>query len=104
MKVSELLNTYEAFKELGKKELPFETALIIAENIETLRVPAAVAIKKQNETTEKYMDRDDKGNRNQPCTGKPTVGNPTDKPTGKTTGNPKIKERRATCGREKGST
>ena len=62
MKVSELLNTYEAFKELGKKELPFETALIIAENIETLRVPAEVAIKKQNETTEKYMDRDDKGN------------------------------------------
>ena len=62
MKVSELLNTYEAFKELGKKELPFETALIIAENIETLRVPATVAIKKQNETTEKYMDRDDKGN------------------------------------------
>lgn len=61
MKVSELLNTYEAFKTLGEKELPFEAALSVAGNIEALRVPAEVAIKKQNEITEKYLDRDDKG-------------------------------------------
>ena len=61
MKVYEMMNTYEAFKELGKKELPFEAALTIAGNIETLRLTADVAIKKQNEITEKYLDRDDKG-------------------------------------------
>lgn len=62
MKVSELLNEYEAFKTLGEKELPFEAALAVAENIETLRVPAEVAIKQRNAITEKYLDRDDKGN------------------------------------------
>lgn len=61
MKVSELLNEYEAFKTLGEKELPFEAALTVAENIETLRVPAEVAIRKRNEITEKHLERDDKG-------------------------------------------
>ena len=61
MKVSELFATYEAFKTLGEKELPFEAALTVAENIETLRVPAEVAIRKRNEIIEKYLERDDKG-------------------------------------------
>ena len=61
MKVSELLNEYEAFKTLGEKELPFEAALTVAGNIETLRVPAEVAIRKRNEITEKHLERDDKG-------------------------------------------
>ena len=62
MKVSELINTYESFKTLGEKELPFEAALTVAENIETLRVPAEVALRKRNEITEKHLERDDKGN------------------------------------------
>lgn len=61
MKVSELLNAHESFKTLGEKELPFEAALTVAENIETLRLPAEVAIRKRNEITEKYLERDDKG-------------------------------------------
>ena len=61
MKVSELLNGYEAFKTLGEKELPFEAALTVAGNIEILRVPAEVAIRKRNEITEKHLERDDKG-------------------------------------------
>ena len=62
MRVSELLNEYESFKILGEKELPFDTALAVAENIEALRVPADVAIKQRNTITEKHLDRDDKGN------------------------------------------
>lgn len=62
MKVSEVTNIYEAFKELGEKELPFEAALTIAENLETLRVPAETAIKKRSENMSKYLMRDEKGN------------------------------------------
>lgn len=62
MKVSEILSTYEAFKELGEKELPFEAALNVAENLEILRIPAETAIKKRSETMSKYLMRDEKGN------------------------------------------
>ena len=62
MKVSEILSTYETFKELGEKELPFEAALNVAENLEILRIPAETAIKKRSETMSKYLMRDEKGN------------------------------------------
>ena len=62
MRVSELLNEYESFKILGEKELPFEAALIVAGNIETLRVPAEVVTRKRREITEKHLERDKEGN------------------------------------------
>lgn len=61
MKVSEVLGMHEAFRELGEKELPFTAALAVAENMEKLRTPAEVAIKKRNEITDKYLERDKNG-------------------------------------------
>ena len=61
-KVADMMKAYEAFKTLGEKELPFKAALTVAENIETLRVPAEVASRKRREITEKHLERDKEGN------------------------------------------
>ena len=61
MKVSDLINTYESFKMLSEKELPFKAALTIAENMELLKVPYDVADKKRNKIIQDALERDENG-------------------------------------------
>ena len=61
MKVSDLINTYEGFKMLSEKELPFKAALTVAENMEQLKVPYDVANKKRNKIIQEALERDEDG-------------------------------------------
>ena len=61
MKVRELINTYEGFKMLSEKELPFKAALTVAENMELLKVPYNVADKKRNKIIQEALERDENG-------------------------------------------
>ena len=49
MKVKEILKKYEALQELSEKELPFQTALCIADNVNAIKTAVEVAEKKLNE-------------------------------------------------------
>lgn len=61
MKVKEILEKYEALQELSEKELPFQTALSIVDNVNTLKSSVEVAQKKLNEIAEKNAERDGNG-------------------------------------------
>lgn len=61
MKVKEILEKYEALQELSEKELPFQTALCIADNVNAIKTAVEVAEKKLNEIAEKNADRDENG-------------------------------------------
>ncbi len=61
MKVSELLSVYEAFKALSEKELPFSAALTVAENMDILKLPFAVADKKKNAIISDSIEKDENG-------------------------------------------
>ena len=61
MKVKEVLEKYEALQELSEKELPFQTALAIVDNVNALKNPAEVAQKKLGELAEKHAERDENG-------------------------------------------
>lgn len=62
MKVQELMEISDAFKELENKELSFDAALVVAENLEAIRVPMSVANKQRDGLVEKYAERDKDGN------------------------------------------
>lgn len=62
MKVHELMEISDAFKELENKELGFDAALVVAENLEAIRVPMGVTNKQRNGLVEKYVERDKDGN------------------------------------------
>lgn len=59
MKVTELFTTYEAFKALSEKELPFSAALTIAENMDILKTAYEVASKKRNAITTDAIEKDE---------------------------------------------
>ena len=61
MKVKEILEKYEALQELSEKELPFQTALCIVDNVNAIKTAVEVAEKKLNEIAEKNADRDENG-------------------------------------------
>ena len=61
MKIRELMELSEALKNIGDKELAFDTALIIAKNLDIIHVPEEVADKKRREIINKYLDRDENG-------------------------------------------
>ena len=61
MKIKELMDLYDSLKIVGDKELPFDTALIVAKNLDIIRVPAEVADKKRREIIDKYLYRDEDG-------------------------------------------
>ena len=61
MKVSELLNTYDGFRLLSEKELPFKAALTVAENMERIKVPYNVANDKRNKIIQEALERDENG-------------------------------------------
>lgn len=61
MKVKEILEKYEALGELSEKELDFQTALTIINNMSVLKNPVEVAEKKLNEIAEKNADRNENG-------------------------------------------
>lgn len=61
MKVKKILEKYEALMELSEKELPFQTALCIADNINTIKTAVEVARKKMSEIAEKNAERDENG-------------------------------------------
>ena len=62
MKVSEVIKLYEAFKDVSNKEVPFDTALIIAENMESLKIPYNVAKKKRDSIIQSALELDENGN------------------------------------------
>lgn len=61
MKIKELMELSEALKDLGRKELAFDAALIIAENLNTIHVPVEVAEKKRRGIIQKYLLCDESG-------------------------------------------
>lgn len=61
MKVSELLDVYDAFKNLAGKELPFAAALTVAENMDILKTPFEVADRKRNAITMDSIEKDEDG-------------------------------------------
>lgn len=61
MKVKEILEKYEALQDLSEKELPFRTALAVADNVNVIKTAVKVAEKKLNEIAEKNAERDDNG-------------------------------------------
>lgn len=61
MKVKEILEKYEALQDLSEKELPFQTALTVVDNVNALKTAVEVAEKKLNEIAEKNAERDDNG-------------------------------------------
>lgn len=62
MKVSELLETYEAFEKLSEKELPFFEALTVAENMDILKTAYDVACKKRKSIVNESLEKDENGN------------------------------------------
>lgn len=62
MKVSELFATYEAFKNLSDKELPFAEALTVAENMDILKTAYEVADKKRKSIVNDSLEKDENGN------------------------------------------
>lgn len=61
MKVSELFSTYEAFKNLSDKELPFAEALTVAENMDVLKTAYDVADKKRKSIMNDSLEKDENG-------------------------------------------
>lgn len=61
MKVSELFSTYEAFKNLSDKELPFAEALTVAENMDILKTAYEVADKKRKSIMNDSLEKDENG-------------------------------------------
>lgn len=62
LRVGEVIKLYEAFKDVSDKEIPFDTALIIAENMEALKIPYNVAKKKRDSIIQSALELDENGN------------------------------------------
>lgn len=59
--VSELMEIYPAYKELEDKDLPFLTALTVAENMDKLKTPYEVAQKSKTALIQSAIAKNDNG-------------------------------------------
>ena len=61
IQVEKLVDMYKVLEKIGNQEMPINSAVKIAKNIESIRIPFDVLTKKENELIEKYAEKDKDG-------------------------------------------